>query len=119
MLQIGNPAINDETDDKGMYDFLASHAITSELTASIINKFCNSNQSTVDPSTDKCSEAMDQYKILGTLTSKDTWYIDIYNLYAPLCKNSSLTATPKPATVSFACMRIYLSIPFYYLNPMS
>ena len=111
VLQIGNPTINDETDDKGMYDFLASHAILSESLASIINK-CNSNDTTGDLTTDKCYEAMDE-------CYRDVRYIDIYHIYAPLCKNTSLTATPKPATVSFACMRIYLSIPFYYLNPMS
>lgn len=84
--------INDDTDEQGMYDFLATHAIISDQTAYNINKFCNfsstSNQTT------ECSEAASE-------VDKNTLNLDIYNIYAPVCANHNLTNRPKKISVRF------------------
>ncbi|AES69761.1 putative carboxypeptidase D [Medicago truncatula] len=85
-IMIGNAVINDDTDEQGMYDFLATHAIISDQTAYNIKKFCNfsstSNQTT------ECSDAASE-------VDKNTLFLDIYNIYAPVCTNHSLTNRPK------------------------
>ncbi|KAE8727476.1 Serine carboxypeptidase-like 39 [Hibiscus syriacus] len=71
-ILIGNAVINDETDNKGIF----------------------SSEESLEIGT-KCQSAMDEI-------SRDTYYLDIYNIYAPLCHNSSLTVIPrKPSVVSF------------------
>ncbi|XP_019427446.1 PREDICTED: serine carboxypeptidase-like 40 [Lupinus angustifolius] len=89
-IMIGNPVIHDERDNKGTYDFLASHAIISDQTAYDFNKFCNNSS---DPKNIpiQCDKAQDEF-------SKDTDDIDLSNIYAPNCKNDddpNLTATTK------------------------
>lgn len=90
-ILIGNAVINDETDTRGMYDFLASHAIISDQAASDIKKSCDFS-SDKDNQTSKCNAASDE-------VDKDISYIDLYNIYAPLCKNSNLTAQPKKTSI--------------------
>ncbi|CAL8114219.1 unnamed protein product [Prunus armeniaca] len=90
-MQIGNAVINDETDSRGMYDYLASHALISDQTANKINKYCDfSPNATKQPKA--CSDAADA-------AAKDTYYIDIYNIYASSCVSSNLTAKPKKASI--------------------
>ena len=93
IMQIGNAAVNDETDQKGMYDFLGNHAIQSEATTSTIDKFCDFSPN-VQTQAKNCDEALQD-------SDRDSYYIDIYNIYAPLCDNSNLTATPNPVSVRF------------------
>lgn len=88
-MQIGNAVINDDTDALGMYDYLASHAIISDQAAYDINKACDF--SSVNQ-TSECETAADEI-------DKDLSNIDIYNIYAPLCKNDNLTALPKKTSV--------------------
>ncbi|KAH7528015.1 hypothetical protein FEM48_Zijuj05G0027000 [Ziziphus jujuba var. spinosa] len=88
---IGNAVINDETDSKGMYDFLASHAIISDDAANTIRKHCDFSPNATSQ-TDECTEATDQVE-------KDIYYIDIYNIYAPNCASTNLTSRPKKASV--------------------
>ena len=92
-MQIGNAVINDETDTRGMYDFLASHAIISEHAARDIHTFCDFSSSRSNQ-TQECKAAAAEVK-------KDTSFIDIYNIYAPVCKNANLTTHPKKHSVRF------------------
>ncbi|KAI3445071.1 hypothetical protein Pfo_001736 [Paulownia fortunei] len=59
-----------------MYEYLASHALISDQTSDQILKYY------------ECNEAADEAD--NTIDG-----IDIYNIYAPLCSNSSLTHKPK------------------------
>ncbi|XP_065629197.1 serine carboxypeptidase-like 40 [Quercus suber] len=89
---IGNAVINDETDTQGMLDYLETHAIVSDRDVYQIKKYCNfsSNASTPSRECIAASEAV----------SKDISYINLYNIYAPLCSSPNLTAQPKKTSVS-------------------
>nr|XP_029147286.1 serine carboxypeptidase-like 40 isoform X2 [Arachis hypogaea] len=98
-ILIGNAVINDDTDNKGMYDFLATHAIISDQTASDIEKFCDFSSS---KTTSECDDAAYE-------ADKNIYYIDLYNIYAPDCKNNNLTAYPKkPSIVTDPCSESYV-----------
>ncbi|XP_028784511.1 serine carboxypeptidase-like 40 [Neltuma alba] len=100
-IMIGNAAINDETDDKGMYDFLGSHAIMSDSTVSTIDKFCDFSANAQNQPK-QCNEALEE-------VDRDSYYIDIYNIYAPICNNPNLTATPNPTSIVLdACNEYYV-----------
>lgn len=91
-MQIGNAVINDDTDSKGMYAYFASHALISDETWYKIQKYCNfSSESSED--SDECTDATNE---ADTIVDS----IDIYNIYAPLCSNTSITDKPKKASVS-------------------
>ncbi|TKY67959.1 Serine carboxypeptidase 40 [Spatholobus suberectus] len=101
-ILIGNAVINEETDMPGMYDYLASHAIISDK-AAYVNKACDistKNQSDCDAAEEE--------------VDKDIEYIDLYNIYAPVCKNTNLTALPKRnSIVTDPCSEFYV---YAYLN---
>lgn len=99
ILQIGNAVINDKTDNQGMYDFLASHAIISDEAAHDITKYCNFSAIN---QTSECNAAVDE-------ASNDTSFIDIYNIYAALCKNPNLTTHPKKNSVRFKFKPFFVS----------
>ncbi|XP_012475398.1 serine carboxypeptidase-like 40 [Gossypium raimondii] len=107
-ILIGNAVINDETDVKGMYDYLASHALISDETANGIEKHCNFAPEDDSESSSECDAATDE-------AGQNIYYVDIYNIYAPLCHNSSLTIRPKePSVANFdPCSDYYV---YAYLN---
>ncbi|KAE9584727.1 putative carboxypeptidase D [Lupinus albus] len=106
-IMIGNAVINDETDNRGMYDYLASHAIISDKAAHDINIFCNFSSDIIPI---QCQTAMDEY-------DRDVSFIDIYNIYAPLCNNPNLTALPKKNSIAIdPCSEVYIQA---YLNRAS
>lgn len=76
-----------------MYDYLASHAIISDKTANVINNYCNFAPNVKTDQRKECSDATDD-------AAKDTYYVDIYNIYAPSCLSTNLTAKPKRTSVS-------------------
>ncbi|KAL0413676.1 UNVERIFIED_CONTAM: Serine carboxypeptidase-like 40 [Sesamum radiatum] len=84
---IGNAVIDDETDVKGMYEYFATHALVSDETTNRIMKYCDFSPNATQQS-DECNEA-------ATEADRCINPIDIYNIYAPLCSNSSLTDKPK------------------------
>ncbi|CAA0816584.1 Serine carboxypeptidase-like 40 [Striga hermonthica] len=86
-IVIGNAVINDETDTKGMYDYFGSHALISDDIAYQIKKYCDFSPKVTEQS-DKCIEA-------AGIADKNVENIDIYNIYAPLCSNPTLTDKPK------------------------
>lgn len=98
-MQIGNAVIHDTTDSTGMYDFLATHAIISDKAAYDVNKVCDFSSS--DNLTAECNSVADE-------VNEDIAFIDLYNIYAPLCKNENLTSKPKKNTVSI----IYVFNPY-------
>ncbi|KAK3017292.1 hypothetical protein RJ639_006396 [Escallonia herrerae] len=106
-LYIGNAVINDETDERGMYDYFGSHALISDETLSQIQQHCDFSPNATTRS-DKCDQASDKAGI-------DVSKLDIYNIYAPLCSNSSLTIKPKKATSMLIdpCSDYYV---YAYLN---
>uniref|UniRef100_A0A5B7A9P3 Carboxypeptidase n=1 Tax=Davidia involucrata TaxID=16924 RepID=A0A5B7A9P3_DAVIN len=104
---IGNAVINDETDVRGMYEFFATHALVSDETSHQIQKYCDFS-SNATAQADECDVASNE-------ANKDVNNIDIYNIYAPLCVSSNLTAKPKkPSLWQFdPCSDYYV---YAYLN---
>ncbi|CAA2984035.1 serine carboxypeptidase-like 40 [Olea europaea subsp. europaea] len=104
---IGNAVINDETDRRGMYDYFASHALISDGTWNKIQKYCNFTADSSEDS-DECTDATTEAK-------RNVNSIDIYNIYAPLCSNTSLTDKPKKASIENMdpCSEYYV---YAYMN---
>jgi serine carboxypeptidase-like clade II len=90
-MQIGNAVIHDQTDFPAMYDYLASHAIISDEAAYDIKNVC-------DFSSDKLSK---ECNAVAEEVNEDLAFINLYNIYAPVCKNDNLTTRPKKYSVSF------------------
>ncbi|KAJ4711530.1 Carboxypeptidase [Melia azedarach] len=90
-IMIGNAVINDETDVRGMYEYFQSHALISDEAAHQIQSFCDFSPNATTQS-DACDAATSQVE-------ENTYYLDIYNIYAPLCVNSNLTARPRKASI--------------------
>ncbi|KAL1545233.1 Serine carboxypeptidase-like 40, variant 2 [Salvia divinorum] len=85
---IGNGFMSLETDVKGMYQFLGSHAIVSDEITDRIMKYCYSS-TTIQQH--ECHEAVQQANSLANAVNN-------YNIYAPTCFNHSLTQNPnKPS----------------------
>ncbi|XP_057498761.1 serine carboxypeptidase-like 40 [Actinidia eriantha] len=85
---IGNAVINDETDNLGMYDYFASHALISDETLYEIKKHC-----------DFGTLSSNECKVLTAEADNDLNNIDIYNIYAPFCDDNNLTKKPKKTSV--------------------
>lgn len=105
-ILIGNAVINDNTDSKGMWDFLASHAIISDKAARDVNQLCDFSEAVSNQSSE-CRAASAEI-------GEDIADIDIYNIYAPQCHDSNLTSLPKPpSVVTDPCSDYYV---YAYLN---
>ncbi|GJT02855.1 serine carboxypeptidase-like protein 40 [Tanacetum coccineum] len=83
-ILIGNPVIYDRRDPLVVFDYLDSHAIASSETL---------DQMRTCHGLDECFYA------IGDLLT-DLAYIDINNIYAPLCLDGNLTSEPKPMSQS-------------------
>ncbi|KAB5540995.1 hypothetical protein DKX38_013969 [Salix brachista] len=106
-ILMGNAVINDETDTIGMYSYFGNHALISDDLAQKILKSCDFSPNATSQS-DECNQAADD-------AGKDTSYINIYNIYGPLCPHEGTTARPgKPSLVDFdPCSDYYV---YAYLN---
>ncbi|CAN4080597.1 unnamed protein product [Withania somnifera] len=105
-ILIGNAVINDETDTGGMYEYFASHAIISEEVGAEIQKQCKFTVAE--------NEESEECKVAQGKADYDIYDIDIYNIYAPICHNSNLTAKPKkPSLVIDPCSDHYTNA---YMN---
>ncbi|XP_051144775.1 serine carboxypeptidase-like 40 [Andrographis paniculata] len=104
---IGNGVMNDETDQRGMYEYFGSHALSADETIDTIMKYCNFSPDE-EPQSNKCLNAL--YETFKNIDS-----IDIYSIYSPTCSNSNLTDKPKKASIEAVdpCMEHYVSA---YLN---
>ncbi|XP_014494536.1 serine carboxypeptidase-like 40 [Vigna radiata var. radiata] len=97
-ILIGNAVINEETDSSGLYDFLASHAIISDE-AAYISKACESSSKIASSQCDAAETQVDS----------NIEYIDLYNIYAPLCNSTKLTPRPKRySIVTDPCSEYYV-----------
>ncbi|KDP43605.1 hypothetical protein JCGZ_16892 [Jatropha curcas] len=106
-ILIGNAVINDETDNIGMYDYFAGHALVSNDAVNNIKKHCDfSPNATTQSAT--CISANNQIE-------RDISHLDIYNIYAPLCFSPTTTAKPKIASLENfdPCSDYYV---YAYLN---
>ncbi|KAF0907341.1 hypothetical protein E2562_015840 [Oryza meyeriana var. granulata] len=105
-IMIGNAAINDWTDAKGMYDFFWTHALISDEANDGITKHCNFSDGA--GGNQLCDDAT-------SLADECLQDIDIYNIYAPNCQSSRLVSPPVTASVeSFdPCTDYYVEA---YLN---
>ncbi|XP_047314440.1 serine carboxypeptidase-like 40 [Impatiens glandulifera] len=91
-LMIGNAVINEGTDSAGMYDYFASHALISDELGKQIRKTCNFSADEVSIECKKHIDASDA----------NTFHVDglnIYNIYAPICKYSQVTLLPKRTSI--------------------
>lgn len=81
-----------------MYDYFATHGLISDEDAQKINKYCDfspgSAAKTQNPECIQATEAAD----------RDTYFLDIYNIYAPLCTLANNT-TPKPKKASVSILK--------------
>lgn len=77
--QIGNAALDDETDQKGMIDYAWDHAVISDRLYDEIKSKCNFSEAHPSKECDKVlDEYFDVYKI-----------IDMYSLYTPACVSAN------------------------------
>ncbi|KAL6841844.1 hypothetical protein ACP4OV_028356 [Aristida adscensionis] len=83
-IMIGNAAINDWTDTKGMYDYFWNHALISDETAVGIRRHCGNL-------TGESSHLCDDAQVEADLSLQD---IDIYNIYEPNCQHAGLVSPP-------------------------
>lgn len=91
-MQIGNAVINDETDTIGMYQYFGTHALVSPRTISQLESQCNFTPGAANQ-TKACLDAAEE-------VGKNIDYLNIYNIYAPLCFDTNVTAKPKIPAVS-------------------
>ncbi|XP_027163394.1 serine carboxypeptidase-like 40 isoform X1 [Coffea eugenioides] len=85
-ILIGNADINHETDNIGMIDYWASHALISLESSRKIHKYCNFSLDA--QRSDECSSTLGE-------VSNMLEDIDIYNIYYPLCLDANVTSIPK------------------------
>ncbi|XXG61044.1 hypothetical protein AAC387_Pa04g2797 [Persea americana] len=111
-VMIGNGIMNDVTDQKGMYDYIWTHALISDETHKGLMKHCaygGSDEKDKPISKFKCSEFEDEI-------GKEAGDIDFYNIYAPICPEDSSNAstkTNKPNKGLDPCDEDYI---YAYLN---
>ncbi|KHN05141.1 Serine carboxypeptidase II-3 [Glycine soja] len=79
-IAVWNAWIDDVTGTKGIVDYLWTHALNSDQTHELIEKYCDYSSENISQI---CSNATRR-----ALTEKGN--IDFYNIYAPLCHDSSL-----------------------------
>ncbi|KAJ0818770.1 putative carboxypeptidase D [Helianthus annuus] len=103
-IAIGNAWIDDTTSYEGMFDYFWTHALNSDETNAGINKYCDYISGNFS---DKCEEYQSQgYSEYG--------YIDIYNIYAPLCDRDAQKPGSPGSVKSFdPCSDDYVTT---YLN---
>ncbi|XP_071708836.1 serine carboxypeptidase-like 40 [Rutidosis leptorrhynchoides] len=105
-ILIGNAVINHQTDESGMYDYFATHALISDETSDQIHKYCDFSPNVTHKS-DECNDAIES-------ADRIVFKIDVYNIYAPSCLNGNLTSIPKPMSeVIDPCSEYYTHA---YLN---
>ncbi|KAI3425588.1 Carboxypeptidase, partial [Psidium guajava] len=90
-IMIGNAVMDDEADLRGMYDYLATHALISDETWNEIQKYCDFSANATAQSS-RCTSAADD-------ADDDVSSLDTYNIYAPLCSSSNLTSHPGKASI--------------------
>ncbi|KAM5566396.1 serine carboxypeptidase-like 34 [Rosa sericea] len=80
-FMIGNAAIDEESDQKGLIDYAWDHAVISDRLYSDIRRECNFSEQNVSK---ECNKLMDEYFEVYKI-------IDMYSLYTPICVNDNKT----------------------------
>nr|POE98877.1 serine carboxypeptidase ii-3 [Quercus suber] len=103
-IAIGNALIDDNNSIMGMFDYYWTHALNSDETNAGIHQYCNFV-------TGNFSSKCYNYLIQG---EAEMGNLDIYNIYAPLCKSSGPKSGPSGSVHDFdPCSKNYVSA---YLN---
>ncbi|RXH79054.1 hypothetical protein DVH24_040201 [Malus domestica] len=85
LMQIGNAAIDDETDQKGLIDYAWDHAVISDRLYHDIQKECDFSKQNISK---QCNKLLDEYF--------DVYYIiDMYSLYTPRCLSNGSSSTSR------------------------
>ncbi|CAJ2651374.1 unnamed protein product [Trifolium pratense] len=79
-ISIGNAWVDEAKGSKGLYDYFWTHALNSDQTHELIEKYCDFTSENVSAI---CNNATDRALI-------EKGNIDFYNIYAPQCHDSSL-----------------------------
>ena len=87
--QIGNAWIDNETNAKGRFDYIWTHALCSDEMHATIDEYCDFASDNVS---DVCHNATAK-------VFQDLGKIDLYSIYAPVCHETSLRDGP-PGSVS-------------------
>lgn len=110
-MQIGNAAIDDETDQKGMIDYAWDHAVISDRLYQDIKNECDFSERKLSR---LCNKLIDEYFDLYKI-------IDMYSLYTSTClsnNSSATTATRQSRTIQGAptlFSRLVSSLPSHYM----
>jgi len=95
-FQIGNAWIDDVTSLKGIFDYLWAHALSSDQTHELIEKYCDFSEKV----SRICANAS------RTAFFDERGKIDFSNIYAPRCHDSSL----KNASTGFVSIMFLLCL---------
>ncbi|XP_065865137.1 serine carboxypeptidase 1-like [Euphorbia lathyris] len=101
-IAIGNAWIDTFTSEKGQYDYLWTHALISDETIEAIHKYCSFGGN----DTEECFKHTSKARI-----EKDP--IDIYNIYAPICHDTTLNGSIDSSLYFDPCSDNYVKS---YLN---
>ncbi|XP_031273423.1 serine carboxypeptidase II-3-like [Pistacia vera] len=108
-IAIGNAWIDDNTGNKGMYNYFWTHALNSDETNAGINKYCDFVAGNFS---NTCLKYQNQ-------ADDEIGNIDIYNIYYPLCQSKATAPASKGGSSSGSvkdidpCSEIYVNS---YLN---
>ncbi|KAF5813953.1 putative carboxypeptidase D [Helianthus annuus] len=108
-IAIGNAAIDEELDQKGMYDYLWSHAIISDSTHDAIFKYCDFASNSTST---MCNAIINK-------VGNEMGDVDAYNIYAPICvtpAERNTSAVPGSVTSFDPCWQYILE--FYFNDSM-
>ncbi|XP_054799489.1 serine carboxypeptidase 1-like [Prosopis cineraria] len=108
-IAIGNPWswVDDETSEKGVYDYFWTHAVMSDETHEAIGKYCDFASESVS---DECESSTNKaYQELGNINQ--------YNIYSPICHDTSIRNNASPGSVYNydPCSETYVQV--YMNNP--
>ncbi|KAK6931736.1 Peptidase S10, serine carboxypeptidase, partial [Dillenia turbinata] len=104
---IGNPSLDDETDQKGMMDYAWDHAVISDRVYNDVKKACNFSQ---ENTTDACKSALHQYFEVYKI-------IDMYSLHSPICiYNFSSNSRPRRIIQGIA-PKLFSNFAAWYTKP--
>ncbi|XP_057723155.1 serine carboxypeptidase 1-like [Arachis stenosperma] len=104
-IAIGNPWVDDLTGVKGLFDYLWTHALNSDQTHELIETYCDFKPH--QPISSICINAT-----RNAFAEKGP--IDSYNIYAPLCHDTSLKPSQTGSVYNFdPCSDVYVQA---YLN---
>ncbi|XP_078439966.1 serine carboxypeptidase-like 34 [Wolffia australiana] len=100
-IMIGNPSLDDEKDQEGLFDYAWHHAVISDEVYDEIKKTCNFSEET----SKNCNSAVSQYFKVYSI-------VDMYSLYTPKCFNDTVFKMPnlEVENINFKGSRAFYSL---------